>query len=174
MLKATLSDWLLRKQYEADPDCITMDLHGNPALPWQQERCKEYLRLVESRSWLPEVIHDAGRVGLWNQFENKLMVPAKFEEFLDIPELCTYGGNDCLEIITRRGTKWGSVCSDGKGTVLCPFLFDRVSHFEYGYLLVEKDGLYSLWSREEGFVIPIKAKRIWFDEEKSEILYTLN
>lgn len=173
-MNATLSDWLLRQQYESDPDCFTMDLHGNPGLPWQQERAREYLSLLESRSWCPEVIYEAGRVGLWNQFENKLMVPARYEEFYQLPELSTHGGNDCLEIIARRGNRWGSVCSDGKDTMLCPFVFDRVTSFELGYLLVEKNGKVGLWSRLEGdFIVPVLYKRIWYDEDTCTIQYQL-
>lgn len=172
MTNATLSDWLLRQQYESDPDCFTMDLHGNPGLLWQQERAREYVQFLESRTWYPEVIREAGQVGLWNQFENKLMVPARYSEFYMLPELSTHGGNDGLEIIARRGNRWGSVCSDGKDTMLCPFVFDRVTPFEFGYLLVERNGKVGLWSRQEGdFIVPVVYKRIWFDEEANEIRY---
>lgn len=168
---ATMQDWILRKQYEDNPDCLTMDIHGNPAQLWQQVLCREYCDLVESRTWLPEIFCEKNKMGLWNPFEERMMVPALYEEIIDLPELSARGGNDCLEIIVRKGEKWGVVLSDGLNSILLPFVYDRITYFDFGYYQIELGGKLGLWSQFDGLRLACIADRIWYDEETVEIMY---
>ena len=125
---ATKEEWMLRCQLEHNALCIMMDEHGCLSESWQQELSKGLENLIASRRWSPMLIEKDGKYGLWNQFEEKLSIPVKFDEIGDVPEISDSTDTYDYAIPVRLGEKWGAVMPYSDDKTIIPFDYDEISY----------------------------------------------
>lgn len=175
---ATREDWLLRCQLQNDPNTMVEDPFGKPAEPWQQEQAKKLCELEDNLEWRPTLVRDSnGLWGIWNQFEDKQMLPCEYDEFGPLPELTPLELYFDGPIPAQKSGKWGLVASNGTNQVLLPFEYDSIQDKGYGFLL-RRNNLYGLYYNliedSSKAVFPCIADEIWHDEPLFMELYRRN
>lgn len=166
---ATREDWLLRNRLYSDPDCRTLDEHGNLTASWQQELCRQLINLVENRRWNAIPMEKDGRHGLWNQFEERICVPPVYDAIGEPPELelCDTAFSNPVPVC-QKGL-WGLVSPDGLNSILLPFEYQEIEYLEDDVIKVRQYGKYGLiflprtdFNQEPEF--PCIADDIYYDD----------
>lgn len=175
---ATHEDWQLLKKLYTDPNCYMEDIHGNIAAPWQQDLCRQMLKLKESRKWKAIPFEINGKYGLWNQFDNILCVPPIYDSIGDIPEIDIYDSEHTISnpIPVSKDGKWGMVSSDGKNTTVLPFEYQEITYIGNPKIAIklkqyEKCGLIYLPLEEREPMFPCIADDILYNDTIRRFVY---
>lgn len=176
--RATKEDWLLKCQLLKDPETMMEDEYGNQAEPWQQAKARLLNDLIDTLDWRPIVLCDGnGKYGVWNQFEECLLLPCIYDEIGELPEPHPYDKRYMEPIPVKKNGKWGLVEPDGTNSNVVPFEYDSIRIYSAGFLL-EKNNLYGLYYHPSGLeqcqVMDCIADEIWFNEDWFVELYRRN
>lgn len=175
---ATRDEWLLRNRLYSDPNCRTVDEHGELMADWQQELCRELIHLEESRRWSATPMEKDGRHGLWNQFEEKVCVPPVYDAVGEVPELEPGEVAFNKPVPVCQKGLWGLVSPDGSNNILLPFEYQEVKYMEDNIIKVKQYGKYGLLflpladkNPEPGF--PCIADDIYYDDCIDRLVYRI-
>lgn len=177
---ATHEDWLLLKKLNSDPNCCMVDIHGNAAAPWQQDLCRQAMKLRDSRKWSAIPLTENGKYGLWNQFDNRICVPPLYDAIGNMPEADFYSEHAISDPVpVSKGGRWGMVSPDGKNTIILPFEYQEIAYiiiYEKA-VKVKRYGKYGLIYapiEKEDPMFPCIADDIYFDETICRFVYLKN
>lgn len=172
---ATKEDLRLVEALFRHPDFCMEDEHGNPTSPEKQELCRRLQAFIDSRNWEPKIIEENGRLGLWNQFSDCIMVAPKYESFNQLPTQRVWEDIKEEKIIAQLNGKWGVISGDGNNRTIIPFTYDQISRYEYnGWFIIESESKFGLANEEGEILLPCCADKIWFDLEIGFDLYQQN
>lgn len=172
---ATKEDLRLVEALFRHPDFCMEDEHGKPTSPKQQELCRRLQAFIESRNWKPEIIEENGKLGLWNQFSECIMAAPKYESFNELPAQRPWEDIKEEKVIAQLNGKWGVISGDGTDQIVIPFIYDRITRYEYnGWFIIESESKFGLANEEGEILLPCCADKIWFDLEIGFDLYQQN
>lgn len=175
---ATKQEFEERNRLSHDPNCVYEDETGHPAEPWQIELYNKLSFLLENRKWTPTIIEDSGKFGVWDQFNEKLLVPTEFDEIGDLEELTII--QDVFEgpIPVRKDGFWGIVYPDGKGTTAAPFKFEEIKAFTNDTFRLFRNGKYGVvhFPFFDGlkFILTCKADNVVYNQELGLCIHQIN
>lgn len=177
---ATREDWALLRKLFRDPDCCMVDIHGNTAAPWQQNLCRQLMKLKDSRKWSAMPLTENGKFGLWNQFENSICVPPLYDDIEDMPEADCYSEYAITDPVpVCKEGRWGMVSPDGKNTIIIPFEYQEIAYMKASWKAVKvkqygKYGLIYAPIEKTDPMFPCIADDIFFDETICRFVYVKN
>lgn len=172
---ATFEDWHLVEMLWCHPDFWTIDEHGNPTNPYKQELYRRLKSFVDSLNWEPMIIEEGGKVGLFNQFANSVMLPAIYDSFSELPSQSPEVDIVNCNIIAQLDGEWGVVSSDGENRTIIPFIYDKISRYEYdGMFILDLGGKLGISTSEGKVLLDCSADKIWYDEDLGIDLYSID
>ena len=172
---ATPKDWQLRKQWELECIDKCFDENGNKTGAGSEE-CQRLEEMIDRLRWMPMVpFQKDGKMGVWDTINDRLIVPAEYDEFEALPQ---YDKDDFVDtdiicsiasstpILARKGKHWGAISSDGENVILLPFEYQEIKYVESDCLRVKEFNKYGL------IYIPfIKQRRLDFPSIADKIEY---
>lgn len=113
-------------------------------------------------------IQENGKEGVKNDFFNHWIVPPIFDKIVDET-------NASLNYIVMDNGKYGIIQSDGKGTLVCPCIYDQIESLsDFGDLVkITVNGKYGLIELYGGDFAKVKVEPIYDDIQETDGGYVI-
>ena len=113
-------------------------------------------------------VQENGKEGVKNDFFNHWIVPPIFDKIVD-------DTNANLNYIVMDNGKYGIIQSDGKGTLVCPCIYDQIESLsDFGDLVkITVNGKYGLIELYGGDLAKVKVEPIYDDIQETDGGYVI-
>jgi len=113
-------------------------------------------------------VQENGKEGVKNDFFNHWIVPPIFDKIVD-------DTNANLNYIVMDNGKYGIIQSDGKGTLVCPCIYDQIESLsDFGDLVkITMNGKYGLIELYGGDFAKVKVEPIYDDIQETDGGYVI-
>ena len=113
-------------------------------------------------------VQENGKEGVKNDFFNHWIVPPIFDKIVDET-------NASLNYIVMDNGKYGIIQSDGKGTLVCPCIYDQIESLsDFGDLVkITVNGKYGLIELYGGDFAKVKVEPIYDDIQETDGGYVI-
>jgi len=94
----------------------------------------EYLDLMNSYRWFPEIYEENGNVGI-KSILGKILVPPLFDDVIYSPTQIEYQP----VVAAKKSSKWGLITTDGTASEITDFVYDRIAPLSFPLAVVQKN-----------------------------------